>query len=643
MAIVKVQGPTIGAGGGSTHSISKTYGSNVTAGNLLVALCSSLAGGSSTGSVSDTLNGSWTVYGSWHAGASSLTSGGIFYFANTAGGSAPTVTLTVDSGDDYPEIVLYEFSGVAATLLTDGSLVSATGNSAAPASGTLTTTNANDLLVALATSSSATGVSAGTGGSWQYTTTTNGNGAEYNIVSSATGYNATFTAQSGAWWAAIGAFKQAAGGVITPGASGTITVSATTFVVRYPNRPKPTGTITTSGVVVLHLNPIYTTATGTITTSGAVHPSGPVRPTALGALHITSAMTQRNAIRAPITAQTITVTGAVQARLIFAPKASGASTVTGTALNPHYLGIIRPGPLTGSIVTSGLAHGNLRVEDLIVVTVALIQRNAIRAPVNAPILTSGTVTAKLLGTARVPITGLITTSGTTNPRLIGQVIRPTAIGTISTNLNNTLIVEYSAGVYLPTAIGSIATSGTTLVTRYLILPGASGTLEMFGQANATNALRLSPLLTGSIQTSSTTLNAGRYLYPRSQGLSQVTSIINARQSGEARIPISGSIGLSGVLMVGIQPTRLQVNAKAIAILSSYLNVNLIPSHVNPILITVDVPGYYVVEDAAGCFVVLYLIPGIIYNWIVQVIREGPYPDYQTALAQLMLLASNSYA
>ena len=434
-------------------------------------------------------------------------------------------------------------------------------------------------------------------------------------------------------------FEQAASSTLRPMASGTISVSAA-VTVRYPVFPKPSGTVLVTGFANPEPSPLRPLATGTVVVTALVHARVPVFPEASGQAHVVATMTARMALRAPIATPAISVSALVTPRFIFRAPFN-ANISTSGVVTVKFTNAILPTAI-GSIAVSGVAHGNLRVASVIYVTGTNAARNALRFPINAPIVSSGVVTARSVGTVRLQITGLITSSGVVTPHLVGQTLRITASGTV-TITNTTLNVAYSAGVYLPTAIGSISTSGTTLVTRYVMFPTASGALELFGQANATNALRLSPLLTGSIYTSSTTLNAGRYLYPGSQGLSRVTGVVNARQVGTARFLVNGSIGLSGVLVIGFQPTRLQINAKAIAILSSYLNVNLIPSHVNPVLITVDVPGYYVVEDAAGCFVVLYLVPGIIYNWIVQVIREGPYSDYQTALAQLMLLASNSYA
>lgn len=206
---------------GTVSSDTLVYGSNVTAGSLLVGVfrCGS-AGDPIT--VEDDLNGAWT-----QAGKHTQTNDGnaviyIFYRANSAAGAC-TVTATLTASAIFRWIIS-EFSGAATSSPLDGATVSAEGDSTDLASGAKTPSADGALFICGGANTGGATYTAGT----DFTIPTNGVQApgagsqrvvlEYFIQSTAASHDGTITQSVSQGWAAILAvFKApAAGGAASP-------------------------------------------------------------------------------------------------------------------------------------------------------------------------------------------------------------------------------------------------------------------------------------------------------------------------------------------------------------------------------------------------------------------------------------------
>jgi hypothetical protein len=116
-------------------SVSASFSAAPTANHLLVAIVGT--------DISVTIN----TPGGWSAAMNQRGAPGQAIFYKVAGGSeSNTVTVTVSSGTQLG-LQIYEYSGVATTSPLDQT-ASSTGSSNSPSSGSVTTTGANDLLIA---------------------------------------------------------------------------------------------------------------------------------------------------------------------------------------------------------------------------------------------------------------------------------------------------------------------------------------------------------------------------------------------------------------------------------------------------------------------------------------------------------------
>jgi len=154
----------------------------------------------------------------------------VYYAANIAPSAANTnsVTVTFDAAVPYLDLRIAEYSGTDPTQPVD-IVKTGTGSSAMSDSGTVTTTNANDLLVGANYVISYT-TAAGSG----YTNrviSTDGNLLEDRIVAATGSYNATAPMSlSGAWIMQLVAFRAAGSGggeTVPPTAPGSLTASVT--------------------------------------------------------------------------------------------------------------------------------------------------------------------------------------------------------------------------------------------------------------------------------------------------------------------------------------------------------------------------------------------------------------------------------
>jgi len=140
----------------------------------------------------------------------------IYYAKNIAGAGAGanTVTVTFSNSVTYPELRMVEYSGIDTTNPLDGE-VGAIGTGLTQNSGSLTTTTANDVLVAANGLNSVT-TAAGTGYTLRMTTG-EGEILEDEIVTAAGTYSATSTQQSSGYWLTqMAAFRAAGSGGNTP-------------------------------------------------------------------------------------------------------------------------------------------------------------------------------------------------------------------------------------------------------------------------------------------------------------------------------------------------------------------------------------------------------------------------------------------
>jgi hypothetical protein len=214
-----VQSPTYCSDSWGPGCTSKSFSSNVTAGDTLYVFATGFTGTTNTSvTIADTLGNTFyqvmfapqTCSGGSCATANQTTG---LWVAYQAKGGADTVTVTWGAGASNvfgSGLGIAEFANVSRTNGTAAFAASASGTTAT--SPSLTTTNANDLVIGILgggeTHGGSTAPTVGSGytllGSAGYT---GGNGWEYKIISSSGSQTATFgIASNTAWDAGIAAF-----------------------------------------------------------------------------------------------------------------------------------------------------------------------------------------------------------------------------------------------------------------------------------------------------------------------------------------------------------------------------------------------------------------------------------------------------
>jgi hypothetical protein len=140
----------------------------------------------------------------------------IYYATNitAAAAGANTVTVTFAVAAAFPDIRIAEYSGVAKTNPVDV-IVAAQGNSSLSSSGSVNTTNANDLLVGANLVQTFTN-GAGTGFTSRVITNPDGDILEDRVVSATGSYSATAPVSSGAWIMQMVAFRALGSGPPPP-------------------------------------------------------------------------------------------------------------------------------------------------------------------------------------------------------------------------------------------------------------------------------------------------------------------------------------------------------------------------------------------------------------------------------------------
>jgi hypothetical protein len=214
MGIARVQAPAISQNAATSTTITNAFGSNVAAGNLLVAVC----GGGASG-VTHTVTSPGAT---WVKIAEFLETGSpqvfsLHYAANAPGG-ATTVTNTYSVTTQFRGLIIAEYSGAAISGVLD---VNTTGLETAatttPTDNAMVTTAPGDLIVSALSFRNATSpISAGAGYTLidADTTLVSDIGAEDRIQASAGSIAATFTVTGGSVASGImsAAFKAAVAG-----------------------------------------------------------------------------------------------------------------------------------------------------------------------------------------------------------------------------------------------------------------------------------------------------------------------------------------------------------------------------------------------------------------------------------------------
>lgn len=188
-------------------TIAKAYGSNVTSGNLLVAVVG-WASSTQTCTVSGSLNGAFTAIAtSLGTNATQPFRAETFWKVATSSG-AETITATISGSNGQREIEIFEIAGAAAAGHPDAG-GTGTGNSSNP-TGSITTVAQPGIIISYAMSAAGT-ITAGSG----YTgdVAQNGDLAQHKSYS-ATGVTSVpyVDASSGQWVVTAASFLDAAGG-----------------------------------------------------------------------------------------------------------------------------------------------------------------------------------------------------------------------------------------------------------------------------------------------------------------------------------------------------------------------------------------------------------------------------------------------
>lgn len=209
MAITRVQTVSgSSANVASPSSVAATWGSTTTAGNLLIAAVYTAA-----------VVSGFTTPSNWVLIGSAVTNTGVlrlYYIANAAARSGAETFSWTALASAAASLTLIEYSGIAAAPLDQNN--SSTGTSAAPATGSVTTLQASELVLGfvgqVTTSATAISFSAPTGGftlvGQQVTTNTHSApstqvdlGLLEDIVSSTGTYSSGCTSNTNSTWSGI--------------------------------------------------------------------------------------------------------------------------------------------------------------------------------------------------------------------------------------------------------------------------------------------------------------------------------------------------------------------------------------------------------------------------------------------------------
>src|SRR5229473_105048 len=141
---------TLNTGPGGATSVSVTMSGNA-AGDFLAVACRCGQSTTQISSVTDTAGNTYTLVNtSTSTGGGGTRESALFYAANIKSAASNTISCNYSAGQTVTiSIVAEEFSGVATSTPTDGNVTSTLGSGTglSISSGSITTTNANDLLI----------------------------------------------------------------------------------------------------------------------------------------------------------------------------------------------------------------------------------------------------------------------------------------------------------------------------------------------------------------------------------------------------------------------------------------------------------------------------------------------------------------
>ncbi len=238
------------AGGGTSNAQTFTTnnpgnenGNTCTATSCAVSLTSTNAGdlivlglfvldSTSVSSVTDTQGNTYTLIGSPQTWSPYHFVERLYYAKNIKGG-ANTTTVAL-SGSKYMEVRLYDYSGLDSSSPLDASATPQTGTSVTGTSGTLTTSNANDLLFGFFHSDNKVTNTAGAGFTGRTLSVDGYPLAEDEYVTSTNSYSATMGFSGSADYVGfLVAFKAASGTPPAPGTPSYTNISTTSLTVNW--------------------------------------------------------------------------------------------------------------------------------------------------------------------------------------------------------------------------------------------------------------------------------------------------------------------------------------------------------------------------------------------------------------------------
>jgi hypothetical protein len=400
--------------------VTVTYTGAQTAGNLNVVIVSWNDSTAAISSVTDSIGNTYAVAAAPVVQANTA-SQAIYYAQNIAGAAAGanTVTVNFNVAARHPDIRIAEYSGVDPSNALDTS-VGAQGNTATSNSGTVATTNANDILIgANVVQSTSTGPGAG------YTSrgiTADGDILEDQVVSATGSYSATATLDKVQLWIMqMAAFRAAvSGGAPVPniatlnptsGPVGTsVTITGSNFgatqgasTVKF-NGTAATPTSWSAGSISVPV-PAGATSGSVVVTVGGLASNG-VTFTVIPTPNISSLNPSSGPVGASITI-TGTSLGASQ----------GASTVAfnGTSATPtswSATSIVVPvpaGAVTGNVVVTVNAVSSNGINFTVLPTPSISSLNPASGPIATPVTIAGTNFGASQGTSTVTFNGIVAT------------------------------------------------------------------------------------------------------------------------------------------------------------------------------------------------------------------------------------------
>jgi|SRR5215469_1239843 len=281
--------------------------------------------------VSDSTNGAYTLIANTASSASAMVYLYAFFNIATAAAGANTISAPAASGASNLTWSGVEYSGISNT--QDGTTKTGSGTGGNFSTASLTTTNANDLIIALAGGDNGhnSTVTAGTGYTQRYDhgTTVVVLDLQDQIVSATGSFTGQMNSTSGAvnWVELLVAF-QSASGPVNPFLSGSVSTSGTASV-QLAYEPSVAGTVAVSGSV----SPTFLASpglTGNTTVTGSVAPIFPFNQSVSGAIAVTGSVSPAQIVNQPQSGA-IAVSGAVN--IVFSPTnvtLSGRVGVTGS-------------------------------------------------------------------------------------------------------------------------------------------------------------------------------------------------------------------------------------------------------------------------------------------------------------------------